>query len=122
MQTIYRLLKPKGKGIVALPMIDSPDSKKFGEYWAGLDVPRHLHHFSSKTFQLLANKNGFRIIAKYPMKFDSLYVSWLSYQAKKNPLAFPLGVIQGLLSNIKADKFNNYSSMIFVIDKSNNLK
>jgi len=118
MQTIYNLLKPNGIGFIALPMIDSPDSIKFGKYWAGLDVPRHLHHFSKNTFELLAKKNGFKTVAKYPMKFDSLYVSWLSYQAKGKSLAFPLGVLQGILSNLKADKNRNYSSMIFVIEKS----
>ena len=121
MQTVYRLLKSNGKAFIALPMIDSPDSLKFGKYWAGLDVPRHLHHFSSNTFELLTKRNDFRIVAKYPMKFDSFYVSWLSYQAKGKSLAFPLGLAQGLLSNLRADKNSNYSSMIFVIEKRTNL-
>lgn len=117
MQTIFKILKKDGIAIIALPMIDSPDSIKFGKYWAGLDVPRHLHHFSSSSFEKLATKNNFKIIDKYPMKFDSFYVSWLSQQAKGNSLAFLRGIIDGLISNIKANSNSNYSSMIFVLKK-----
>lgn len=117
MDTIQKLLKDDGVGIIALPMVDSPDSVKFGKYWAGLDVPRHLHHFSSNTFELLANNHKFNIIGKFPMKFDSLYVSWLSHKAMKNSLSFAKGVVDGLISNSRANKTSNYSSMIFVIKK-----
>ena len=117
MLTISKILKNDGIAIIALPMIDSPDSIKFGKYWAGLDVPRHLHHFSSASFEKLATKNNFKVIDKYPMIFDSFYVSWLSRQAKGNSFAFLRGVIDGLISNIRAKSNSNYSSMIFVIKK-----
>jgi SAM-dependent methyltransferase len=118
MQSIKNLLKDDGVAIIALPMIDSPDSKKFGKHWAGLDVPRHLHHFSSATFEKLADRNSFIVVNKFPMKFDSFYVSWLSYQARKNSFAFPMGLLTGLISNLKANAGSNYSSMIFVLKKS----
>lgn len=118
MKTIFRLLKNNGIAIIALPMIDSPDSIKFGKYWAGLDVPRHLHHFSSKTFELLANNYNLKIIDKYPMRFDSLYVSWLSHQAMNDSLPLVRGVLSGLKSNAAANKNSNYSSMIFVLNKT----
>lgn len=113
-KTIVRLLKADGIAIIAIPMIDSPDSVKFGKYWAGLDVPRHLYHFSADTFKLLAQKFNLEIIDKYPMKFDALYVSWLSHQAMKHSMPLVKGVFDGIKSNIKANK-SNYSSMIFVL-------
>jgi len=118
MQTIHRILKNDGIAIIALPMIDSPDSIKFGKYWAGLDLPRHLHHFSSDTFTKLANNNNFDVVDYIPMKFDSYYVSWLSRKAKSNSLAFVKGIVDGFISNLKANSKSNYSSMIFVLTKS----
>ncbi len=118
MKTLFRLLKPDGIAFIALPMIDSPDSLTYGKYWAGLDVPRHLYHFSAKSFELLAEKNHFKIRDKYPMKFDALYVSWLSSQAMKKGLPLLRGVFNGLKSNFKANRSSNYSSMIFVLNKS----
>ncbi|NOY49493.1 MAG: class I SAM-dependent methyltransferase [Chlorobi bacterium] len=117
LQQIHELLYEDGYFINALPMIDSPDSKKFGKYWAGLDLPRHLHHFSSITFSLLAKNNGFYIIDKYPMKFDAYFLSLLSHQAKKNILAPIRGFLDGFISNSVAFKNKNYSSMIFVLKK-----
>ena len=117
MEALIRILKKDSVLIIALPMIDSPDSIKFGKYWSGLDVPRHLYHFSSSTFELLANKYKFKIIDRVPMKFDSLYVSWLSHKAKNNKFAFVRGVFDGIISNIIAKKTANYSSMIFVLKK-----
>lgn len=117
METLHRILKKDGILVVALPMIDSPDSIKFGKYWSGLDVPRHLYHFSSSTFELLAKRYKFNIIDKLPMKFDSLYVSWLSHKAKKSKLSFLRGIFDGIISNMYANKSSNYSSMIFVMKK-----
>ena len=118
MKTIVRILKADGIAIIALPMVDSADSLQFGKYWAGLDVPRHLYHFSANTFETLAKKYNLKIIDRYPMKFDSLYVSWLSHQAMKHSLSLLRGVLSGLKSNLKANKNSNYSSMIFVLNKS----
>ena len=120
LKRVHELLKDDGIAVIAIPMIDSPDALKFKKYWAGLDVPRHLHHFSSYTLELLANSNMFNVVEKFPMKFDSLYVSWLSHQAKGSSLAFAKGVIDGLVSNVKANSKTNYSSMIFVLNKKNN--
>ncbi len=115
---VNKLLDNDGIFINAIPMIDSPDAIKFGKYWAGLDVPRHLHHFSYETFNQLAENNGFKILGSFPMKFDSYYVSYLSRQAKKTSIAFVRAMFDGLISNLKANKNRNYSSMIFVMNKS----
>lgn len=117
MNSVVRILKEDGVAIIALPMVDSPDSIKFKKHWAGLDVPRHLYHFSAKTFELLAKRHKLKVIGKYPMKFDSLYVSWLSNKALNKRFAFIHGVVDGLVSNGKANKSSNYSSMIFVLKR-----
>jgi SAM-dependent methyltransferase len=39
-------LRPDGVVIIGLPNRDSLDARLFGQYWAGLDVPRHFSVFS----------------------------------------------------------------------------
>lgn len=114
---IIQILKPKGTIFIALPNINSPDSIKYGKYWAGLDVPRHLHHFSPISFSALANKHSLKIVEMVPMKMDAYYVSLLSEKYKKNTLPYFSAIYAGLMSNFQARKTNNYSSMIFVLKK-----
>lgn len=114
---VDRLLKKGGTLVVALPNLASPDSKKYLKYWSALDVPRHLYHFTQTTFNHLISKHNMKIINAVPMKFDSYYVSLLSEKYLKNPFFFLSAIYNGYLSNLRAKKTNNYSSMIFVIKR-----
>lgn len=117
LEQLNHLLKENGTIIIALPNLDSPDSKKYKQYWSALDVPRHLYHFTQKTFNNLISKHNMKLIHSEPMLFDSYYVSLLSEKYLKNPFYLPAAIYNGFLSNLKAKKFNNYSSMIFVVKK-----
>ena len=112
---LKKLLNPKGTLIIAVPNYKSFDAKHYGKFWAAYDVPRHLWHFSKKSIQLLFKKEKMEVVKILPMKFDSFYVSLLSekYKTKKsNPIkAFSIG----LLSNLKAKKTKEYSSLIYII-------
>ncbi len=114
---IKRIVKDDGIMVFALPNIKSPDAIKYGKFWAGLDVPRHLYHFSEKTFEQLLTKHGLKLIRSIPMKFDAYYVSMLSEKYKGSGLILLKAFFAGLNSNLKAKKDNNYSSMIFVVKK-----
>jgi 2-polyprenyl-3-methyl-5-hydroxy-6-metoxy-1,4-benzoquinol methylase len=57
----YRLLVPGGKLFVAVPNIDSFPFRWFGSAWYGLDLPRHLTHFTPWTLHLILEKVGFRV-------------------------------------------------------------
>ena len=116
---ISKLLKKDGTIFIALPNLNSPDSKKYKKYWSALDVPRHLYHFTQATFENLITIHNMKIIHAEPMKFDSYYVSMLSEKYLKNKLYLPSAIINGFLSNIKAKKQNSYSSMIYVVKKNN---
>ncbi len=116
MNQLKKLLKKDGLLVIALPNLDSPDAIKYGPKWAGLDVPRHLYHFTKNTFELLLKAHKMELIETIPMKFDAYYVSLLSekYLGRKIPY-FP-AFLNGLRSNLHARKDNNYSSMIYIIN------
>lgn len=114
---ISKLIKPEGTIFIALPNLDSPDSIKYGKFWSALDVPRHLYHFTQLSFEKLINKHNMVLVHAEPMKLDSYYVSLLSEKYIKNKLYFPAAIINGFISNQKAKKNNNFSSMIFVVKK-----
>ncbi len=56
-----RLLVPGGRLIVAVPNLDSLPFRWFGQAWYGLDLPRHLTHFTPCTLRLMLEKAGFRV-------------------------------------------------------------
>lgn len=53
-QTVYEWLKPGGIFYVFVPNIMSWEARAFGTRWWGLDLPRHLHHFSFDSLEALA--------------------------------------------------------------------
>lgn len=114
---VSNLIKDDGTMIFALPNLNSPDAKKYGKHWSALDVPRHLYHFTQSSFEKLITKHGLKLVHAEPMKFDSYYVSMLSEKYLGNKLYLFSAFINGLKSNLKAKKNNNYSSMIFVVKK-----
>jgi SAM-dependent methyltransferase len=56
-----RLLVPGGMLVVSVPNIDSLPFRWFGTGWYGLDLPRHLTHFTPPTLHLMLEKAGFRV-------------------------------------------------------------
>jgi len=114
---VKRITADNGVMIFALPNLNSPDAKKYGKYWAGLDVPRHLYHFTEESFSRLITKHNLKLAKSIPMKFDSYYVSMLSEKYIKSSFGLIRAFLSGVKSNSKAKKENNYSSMIFVVKK-----
>lgn len=56
----YRILKPGGVLMLEVPNFDSLDRRVLRTYWAALELPRHLYHFTPKTLGALLQKAGFR--------------------------------------------------------------
>ena len=109
------LLKPKGTLIIAVPNYKSFDAKYYKNFWAAYDVPRHLWHFSKQSVGHLFSKENMSVVETYPMKFDSYYVSLLSEKYKSGKMNIFKAFRIGFLSNIKAKRSGEYSSLIYVI-------
>jgi len=56
---VQQWLKPGGIAYFAVPNIDSWESRIFGTYWYGLELPRHLSHFSPKSLRHVMASLGF---------------------------------------------------------------
>ena len=114
-----RLLKDNGRLVIAVPNFNSYDAKHYKEFWAAYDVPRHLWHFSQESIQILFSKANMTIEKVRPMKFDSYYVSLLSEKYKNGSMNYFKAFLIGLRSNLKAKSSGEYSSLIYVLKKSN---
>lgn len=119
-QQIFRLLKPEGIAIIALPNCSSHDAAYYQNYWAGYDVPRHLWHFTPLTLNNLMQKFGFKTFKILPMYYDAYYVSMLSEKYKNSTFAILRGIFRGMISNAKAilSKKNTFSSQIYLLRKT----
>ena len=117
-ERLRELLTEKGVLIVAVPNCSSYDAKRYGEYWAAYDVPRHLWHFTPGTIQQLASRHGFIMAARHPMPFDAFYVSMLSEKHRGSSCSFLKGMYAGTLAWFNAlGRKERSSSMIYVFRK-----
>lgn len=117
LQFFHSRLVDQGCLFLALPNHESHDAQHYGDFWAALDVPLHLWHFSKNDIEALAKKHSFRVEQVVNMPFDSFYVSLLSEKNKGggNPIS---GLWHGLISNLKGrGKAKNMSSLIYILRK-----
>jgi SAM-dependent methyltransferase len=116
---IKKLLKSQGLAFIAVPNYTSFDGRRYGEYWAAYDVPRHLYHFSPPSMKWLLSAAGFQLAHTLPMWYDSYYISLLSEKYKNGHSSIPKGFLNGFISNFKAfrDK-EKCSSLIYVASKA----
>ena len=118
LKIFHEKLKPNGLLIIAVPNHTSYDGKKYKEFWAAYDVPRHIWHFSKSGMEKLMNNENWKIRKIKPLLLDSYYISMLSEKYKKNPLFWLFGAIHGAISNFKASKTGEFSSLIYIIEKT----
>jgi SAM-dependent methyltransferase len=74
-----RLLAPGGKVVIAVPNIDSLPFRWFGQHWFGLELPRHLTHFTPTSLLQMLQRCGF---ATEPIRYIR-HADWLQTSAKR---------------------------------------
>ena len=109
-----KLLKPDGTLIIAVPNHKSYDAKHYKQFWAAYDVPRHLWHFNKTSVFKLMEKHNMQVKKIKPMWFDAYYVSLLSEKYKSGKMNPVKSICIGLLSNLKAMRSKEASSLIYV--------
>ena len=63
MARVGEWLKPGGIFYVQVPNVDSAEGRVFGSYWHGLELPRHLFHYSPASLKFLAESAGLREVS-----------------------------------------------------------
>ena len=58
MAKVGEWLKPGGIFYILVPNVDAAEARVFGSYWHGLELPRHLFHYSPASLKFLANSAG----------------------------------------------------------------
>src|SRR5437870_4946655 len=76
----HRLLARGGRLYVAVPNIDSLPFRWFGAAWYGLDLPRHLTHFTPPTLALMLQRAGFR---PHPVRMRR-HSEWMRCSAQRS--------------------------------------
>jgi 2-polyprenyl-3-methyl-5-hydroxy-6-metoxy-1,4-benzoquinol methylase len=59
---IREALRPRGRFLLTVPNQSGWAARHFGPAWVGLDLPRHLAHFTPETLPRMLAAEGFRII------------------------------------------------------------
>ena len=116
---LHRLLKPDGLIVIAVPNFKSYDAKKYKEFWAAYDVPRHLYHFSPSAVNEIFSSAGFSLTSQRGLFFDAFYVSLLSEKYASGGSNIASALLSGFISNFKAISTGNYSSLAYFFRKSN---
>ena len=63
MARVGEWLKPGGIFYVLVPNVDSAEARVFGSYWHGLELPRHLFHYSPTSLKFLAESAGLQEVS-----------------------------------------------------------
>jgi ubiquinone/menaquinone biosynthesis C-methylase UbiE len=115
--TLESLLSKNGRLLIAVPNFKSDDANYYKKYWAAFDVPRHLWHFSQSSIPKLFSEVHMIVEKTIPMKFDAYYVSLLSEKYKTGKMKPAKSFYIGFISNWKAKKTKESSSLIYVLKK-----
>ena len=114
---LQRLVKPKGRIVIAVPNNKSYDGQYYNAHWAAYDVPRHLNHFNRQTITKIFKSNGLELKKTDKLIWDAYYISYMSEQYKHHKFPLIKGAYRGLISNCKARHSGEWSSMVYVFEK-----
>ena len=114
---LERLLKKGGRLVLALPNYKSYDANYYKEYWAAYDVPRHLNHFCRISIGNIFKNSQLKWNETKRVVWDAYYISFMSEQYQRHSLPLLKGAIRGLISNIKARKTQEWSSLVYIFEK-----
>ena len=111
---LQRLIKPNGRIVIAVPNYRSYDGRFYNAYWAAYDVPRHLNHFNKTVLTKIFKTSGLSLVCMDKLVWDAYYISFMSEQYKHHFMPLVRGVFRGLVSNAKARRSGESSSLVYV--------
>ena len=77
-----RVLRDDGLLVVEVPNFTCATARLSGASWYGLDVPRHLQHFTAQTLELLLNEAGFSVLRRYNFHLWDMDIAFYSFMRR----------------------------------------
>ena len=115
-EQLERLIKPNGRIVIAVPNYKSYDGQFYKEYWAAYDVPRHLNHFNKQVITKIFKTKKLELMKTEKLIWDAYYISFMSEQYRIHKFPLIRGAYRGLVSNCKARRSGEWSSMVYVFE------
>jgi SAM-dependent methyltransferase len=109
-----RLLPEGGACIVRVPVMGTYFWRRFGVNWAELDAPRHLHLFSLRSMEVLAERAGFRVRSS---QFDSGV--WEIAASIRYEKGIPLRSTSKPVDGFTANELRTFAQQVDALNKSN---
>jgi SAM-dependent methyltransferase len=92
MAEVWRVLRPGGYGIFAVPAAENLGLRMFKQYWGPLEIPRHLYHFTHESMRRLVEGAGFEIARVYDdISFYGLFLAQEIFDSCEYALEDKLG-------------------------------
>ncbi len=83
LDTCATLLEPGGWLSILCPNTSSRGAQRFGPYWRGLEVPRHVRLYNPANLaQLLTSTRKFSVARVYTINLNAWWFGWSSEQLK----------------------------------------
>jgi SAM-dependent methyltransferase len=95
----WRILRPGGMLVIAVPNAESLQATISGGHWFLLDVPRHLYHFSARNLTRLLRMHGFETLTVRHHSIE--YNPFGLLQSMLNLCGFPENLLYDMLRNKK---------------------
>ena len=85
LQNIHNVLRPGGLLVVVTPNLDSLNSRLFGQYWRGLEPPRHLQVFNANSLSYAVDRAGFghRVLHSSPRDASGMFCASMATRRKR---------------------------------------
>jgi hypothetical protein len=74
--SLRSVLSEDGTVVLAVPNLDSLQSRVTTTSWLHLDVPRHLSHFTRRSLELLLRQEGFEPVRWWNLEIEYDLIGW----------------------------------------------
>jgi 2-polyprenyl-3-methyl-5-hydroxy-6-metoxy-1,4-benzoquinol methylase len=81
----HRILRPRGRLIVAVPNFSSAQARWSGAGWFHLDLPRHLYQFPLSALRRLLDDAGFDVSASHHFSLRQNPFGWIQSALNRIP-------------------------------------
>lgn len=95
-----KLLKPGGRLVIVTPNASSVAHRRFGKYWRGLEVPRHIQVFSRKGLEVGLEQAGFSNTNVTTFSHHSEGIYRVSEELRSRMLSIPYDSYKSTIKSI----------------------